>query len=160
MDELQYNSQNRIHPAVKRLIGKKPLNYEPYRTRHKVISPSGKIVKKGENITIKEDPSDNETVTNYPEISYVSFESNKPSVKQEKFDDALPVRNREKSKYHIIVGNISKWVPASSSQDNSTHKWMVYVRGPKENPDITHIVKKVRFFLHPSYQPNDIVDIQ
>jgi len=41
----------------------------------------------------------------------------------------------------------------------STHKWMVYVRGPRETPNISHIVKKAWFFLHPSYRPNDLVEV-
>lgn len=36
---------------------------------------------------------------------------------------------------------------------------MVYVRGTSEDSDITSFVKAVRFFLHPSYHPNDIVRI-
>ncbi|XP_066264964.1 YEATS domain-containing protein 2-like [Branchiostoma lanceolatum] len=43
--------------------------------------------------------------------------------------------------------------------DQSTHKWMVYVRGPREAPRIDHFVKKVWFYLHPSYRPNDLVEI-
>lgn len=155
------NSQNRIHPAVKKLIGKTPLNYEPYRTRKKKLNPyaNKNIIRRGENITIREDEGvDN--IKSEPieeEKMYVDVSN----IKTEKKDEELfPIRNRNKNKYCILVGNISKWMPSNSSQDNSTHKWMVYVRGPKESPDISHIVKKVRFFLHPSYQPNDIVDVQ
>lgn len=67
------------------------------------------------------------------------------------------------SKKRIIVGNTSQYLhPAASSQENmdgSTHKWMVYVRGPHEDPDISNFVKAVRFFLHPSYHPNDIIRV-
>lgn len=35
----------------------------------------------------------------------------------------------------------------------------MYVRGNKENPDIDDFVSKVRFFLHPSYRPNDVVEV-
>lgn len=149
-----FNQQNRLHPAVKKLVGKKPLNYEPYRTRNKIIPNSNDNIK-SEQIKVKEEPVEN--------IEDESIETETKDFKIEnkiKQDDGMPVRNREKNKYTILVGNISKWIPSNSSQDNSTHKWMVYVRGPKENPDITNIVQKVRFFLHPSYQPNDIVDIQ
>lgn len=150
--------QNRIHPAIKKLVGKKPLNYEPYRTRNKTVPKYGKKLKKGENVTIREEIDESENASNTPQCQSDNF--SKISVKVENQNDGMPVRNREKIKYSILVGNISKWMPSNSSQDNSTHKWMVYVRGPKENPDITNIVKKVRFFLHPSYQPNDIVDVQ
>ena len=66
------------------------------------------------------------------------------------------------SKKRIIVGNTSQYLhPASSGEniDGSTHKWMVYVRGPHEDSDISNFVKAVRFFLHPSYHPNDIIRV-
>ena len=67
------------------------------------------------------------------------------------------------SKKRIIIGNTSQYLhPAASSQENmdgSTHKWMVYVRGPHEDADISNFVKAVRFFLHPSYHPNDIIRV-
>ena len=67
------------------------------------------------------------------------------------------------SKKRIIVGNTSQYLhPAASSQENmdgSTHKWMCYVRGPHQDPDISNFVKAVRFFLHPSYHPNDIIRV-
>lgn len=158
------NSQHPIHPAVKKLIGKRPINYEPYRTRKKsLLNPyaNKNIIRRGENITIKEDDGvDN--IKSEPieeERTFIDTSKIKTEIKKEE-EPMFPIRNRNKNKYSILVGNISKWMPSNNSQDNSTHKWMVYVRGPKENPDISHIVKKVRFFLHPSYQPNDIVDVQ
>src|SRR6218665_2411734 len=45
------------------------------------------------------------------------------------------------------------------ANDKSTHKWMVYVRGPKEEPPIDEFVEKVCFFLHDSYFPNNVVEI-
>lgn len=64
-------------------------------------------------------------------------------------------------KKRIIVGNTSKYIPVDSREDNdkSTHKWMMYVRGPPEDPPIDRFIKKVWFFLHPSYRPNDIVEV-
>ena len=64
-------------------------------------------------------------------------------------------------KKQIIVGNTSKYIPFEKREQNdrSTHKWMVYVRGPPEEPHLDKFIKKVWFFLHPSYQPNDIVEV-
>ncbi|KAJ8274613.1 hypothetical protein COCON_G00092380 [Conger conger] len=61
----------------------------------------------------------------------------------------------------IIVGNVSKYIPPDKREENdqSTHKWMVYVRGSRKEPSIDHFVKKVWFFLHPSYKPNDLVEV-
>ncbi|RXM31463.1 hypothetical protein EOD39_6967 [Acipenser ruthenus] len=61
----------------------------------------------------------------------------------------------------IVVGNVSKYIPPDMREENdqSTHKWMVYVRGSRREPSIDHFVKKVWFFLHPSYKPNDLVEV-
>ncbi|KAH9524366.1 hypothetical protein Btru_054279 [Bulinus truncatus] len=66
-----------------------------------------------------------------------------------------------KIKKKIIVGNVSKYIPVDhrESNDMSSHKWMVYVRGPRATHDISSFVKKVWFFLHHSYKPNDLVEI-
>ncbi|XP_067898037.1 YEATS domain-containing protein 2 isoform X2 [Heterodontus francisci] len=62
----------------------------------------------------------------------------------------------------IVVGNVSKYIPPDKREENdqSTHKWMVYVRGSRKEPTINHFVKKVWFFLHPSYKPNDLVEVR
>ena len=64
-------------------------------------------------------------------------------------------------KKRIIVGNTSKYISIDSREDNdkSTHKWMVYVRGPPEDPHIDRLIRKLWFFLHRSYRPNDIVEV-
>uniref|UniRef100_A0A3P9PR78 YEATS domain-containing protein 2 n=1 Tax=Poecilia reticulata TaxID=8081 RepID=A0A3P9PR78_POERE len=61
----------------------------------------------------------------------------------------------------IVVGNVS-YIPPDKREENdqSTHKWMVYVRGSRREPSIDHFVKKVWFFLHPSYKPNDLVEVE
>jgi hypothetical protein len=43
--------------------------------------------------------------------------------------------------------------------EHFTHKWKVYICGPAEDADISYFVKKVRFFLHPSYKPNDVIEV-
>lgn len=65
-----------------------------------------------------------------------------------------------KVKKKIIVGNTSTYIPEDHREetDQYTHKWMIYVRGPKEEPEMTW-VKKVRIQIHPSFAPNDVVDL-
>uniref|UniRef100_A0A667XM19 YEATS domain-containing protein 2 n=1 Tax=Myripristis murdjan TaxID=586833 RepID=A0A667XM19_9TELE len=72
-------------------------------------------------------------------------------------DDA----SRLYAKKTIVVGNVSKYIPPDKREENdqSTHKWMLYVRGSRREPSIDHFVKKVWFFLHPSYKPNDLVEV-
>ncbi|XP_031568815.1 YEATS domain-containing protein 2-like [Actinia tenebrosa] len=64
-------------------------------------------------------------------------------------------------KKRVIIGNTSKYIPPEKREENdkSTHKWMVYVRGPPEDPHIDVYIQKVWFFLHPSYRPNDIIEV-
>jgi hypothetical protein len=57
----------------------------------------------------------------------------------------------------VIVGNTSQLI--TKRDGLHTHKWMVYVRGTKEDPDVSKFIKKVRFFLHPSFKPGDVVEI-
>ncbi|XP_013778799.1 YEATS domain-containing protein 2-like [Limulus polyphemus] len=70
-------------------------------------------------------------------------------------------RFRFKEHHIFVVGNVSRYIAPDSrpESDKATHKWMVYVRGTKEHPDISGTVRKVLFFLHPSYRPNDLVEI-
>ncbi|CAG8481281.1 19181_t:CDS:10 [Dentiscutata erythropus] len=65
-------------------------------------------------------------------------------------------------KRRIVVGNVSKWInpeKRDSSLRKYTHKWMVYVTGPPHDLNITPFIRRVRFFLHPSYRPLDVVDV-
>ena len=84
-------------------------------------------------------------------------------LQQDKEND-VEQESRFYHKKRVIVGNTSQYLDPVAHQhtsaDGSTHKWMVYVRGPQAEPDISHYVKAVRFFLHPSYHPNDIVRVR
>ncbi|CAG8457423.1 16589_t:CDS:10 [Acaulospora morrowiae] len=65
-------------------------------------------------------------------------------------------------KRRIVVGNVSKWIAPEKRDPNLfkyTHKWMVYVTGPPYDLNISPFIQRVRFFLHPSYRPMDIVDV-
>lgn len=57
-------------------------------------------------------------------------------------------------KKQVLVGNTSK--PGSLK---SSYKWAVYVRGTNEQQNISGFIKKVRFFLHPSFRPRNIVEV-
>jgi len=64
-----------------------------------------------------------------------------------------------KVKRRFVIGNVSKWIECSEREDSSTHKWMLYVRGCKDQPDVSDVVKKVRFFIHQTYAPNNVIDV-
>lgn len=63
---------------------------------------------------------------------------------------------------HLFHLPCFRYIPPDKREENdqSTHKWMVYVRGSRREPSIDHFVKKVWFFLHPSYKPNDLVEVR
>uniref|UniRef100_A0A8D1KVP0 YEATS domain-containing protein 2 n=1 Tax=Sus scrofa TaxID=9823 RepID=A0A8D1KVP0_PIG len=83
-------------------------------------------------------------------------------TEQRNADLAVDETSRLFVKKTIVVGNVSKYIPPDKREENdqSTHKWMVYVRGSRREPSINHFVKKVWFFLHPSYKPNDLVEVR
>lgn len=88
-----------------------------------------------------------ETISSKDDKQALVFETSRTSVRREKV--------------RIVVGNASKWIECDQrGEDRSTHKWTLYVRGgDKDRPDVSDVVAKVRFFLHPSYHPNDVVDV-
>ncbi|XP_037808326.1 uncharacterized protein LOC119601457 [Lucilia sericata] len=88
--------------------------------------------------------------------------ANKPSGKS-----LNAARLNNKIKHLIVVGNTSKYIGNEVERDiksqaqNLTHKWLVYVQSKDSTKQpIEHFVKKIRFHLHHSYRPNDVVDIE
>ncbi|CAG8559193.1 188_t:CDS:10 [Ambispora gerdemannii] len=77
--------------------------------------------------------------------------------------DPIDAGSRFYVKRRIVIGNVSKWIPPEKREpklEKYTHKWMVYVVGPPHSLNVTSFIRKVRFYLHPSYRPNDIVDLK
>ncbi|CAN7988278.1 unnamed protein product [Ixodes hexagonus] len=83
------------------------------------------------------------------------------SREEEEENTTIGQTSRLKNKMRVIVGNVSKYISSEKRDptDHATHKWMVYVRCPPGEPEIASVVRKVRFFLHPSYRPNDLVEV-
>ena len=117
---------------------------------------------------IKEQPTDqnlsnpgrtNEDVTktNNPAIGAIDSQNVFECSERDSFDS----ESRFYVKRRIIIGNTSKFILPEQREgnDRSTHKWMVYVRGPKDGSELNDFISKVWFLLHPSYQPNDLVEV-
>ncbi|XP_067622160.1 uncharacterized protein D12 isoform X2 [Eurosta solidaginis] len=77
-------------------------------------------------------------------------------------------RLSNKSKHMIVIGNTSTYIrkenlagtkKKTSADDIMTHKWLVYVKSRNLDSCLESVIKKVRFNIHPSYRPNDVVDI-
>jgi hypothetical protein len=79
-------------------------------------------------------------------------------------------------KRRIIIGNAAKSLTGGknekspeetgdldalqSSGQQPTHKWRIYVKSPnKSTDDIRSFIRAVRFFLHPSFKPHDVIDV-
>lgn len=78
-----------------------------------------------------------------------------------KTDSVAANESRFYVKRRIIIGNTSKYIMPDQRErnDRSTHKWMVYVRGAKDDEGLENFINKVWFLLHPSYQPNDLIEL-
>jgi len=123
-----------IHPTASALIkGKRP-------------SVEAREVRK---VKIEEDPLNTAVPIYVP-----------PKPKPLKGNASMEPRSSHlKVKRTIVVGNVSKWIPPVDREDMSTHKWMLYVRGDKENPDVSDVIDRVRFLIHQSYHPNNLVEV-
>jgi len=82
-----------------------------------------------------------------------------PIIKTETNPLPEPRSAHLKVKRRIIIGNVSKWIPPDDREDMSTHKWMIYVRGDKDFPDVSDVIEKVRFLIHQSYHPNNVIEV-
>lgn len=168
--------QTRIHPAIKTLLGKSPSSADHadlavpststdprflYDDKSLVSSTAVNNVLKLEENANKRDgtlrqgekrkaPDDQSQLRKVPR--YVPPKSSTPEKTSPSRGNSHKVRKR------IVVGNISKWIPPDWREDASSHKWTMYVRGDKDE-NISAFVNKVRFFLHPSYRPNDVVEV-
>ncbi|KAJ1860974.1 YEATS domain-containing protein 2 [Coemansia sp. RSA 2703] len=74
--------------------------------------------------------------------------------------DVPPPTPALSSRFHVIrravVGNTAERVADDGAY---THRWTVYVRGRAGDASPAQYVRRVRVFLHPSYRPDDIVDL-
>ncbi|CAK9833464.1 YEATS domain-containing protein 2 [Anthophora retusa] len=171
--------QTEIHPAIKQLIGKSPKlsdnliiptsttsgseNYFsasqsvstfPINTVDCTTVKTEKLDESFEHCRLQKRSNETDEESRPKKIPrYIPPKSGVP-------ESQCPSRGiRHKVRKRIIIGNISKWIPPEWREDAASHKWTMYVRGNKENPDIDDFVSKVRFFLHPSYRPNDVVEV-
>lgn len=179
------SKQTRIHPAVKQLLGKTPKSATKINNDNNYSLPSTSKITVP---SLSEAQSSSIPCSSHHEASIalaqqVSAEKHADATKKRNLptqneagppkkipryvppksgvpEPQIPSRGvRHKARKRIVVGNISKWIPPDWREDEATHKWTVYVRGDKENPDLSDFVTKVRFFLDPSYRPNDVVEV-
>uniref|UniRef100_A0A1B6C2D5 YEATS domain-containing protein n=1 Tax=Clastoptera arizonana TaxID=38151 RepID=A0A1B6C2D5_9HEMI len=152
--------QHRIHPAVQKLIGKSPstshLTDELFEGGARPLTRNMKKESVTELGTMKiEDQSCNvDCVTTNDRIP--QFVTPNSTTSKNNAETCLPHGNKQKKQIRILVGNVSKRV-TDGTYDKATHKWMLYVRST--GPEFEKEVSKVRFFLHSSYKPHDVVTV-
>lgn len=144
--------QSRIHPAVKKLLGtSKQEDFALDMEVPETLSAASTLVqpvaidteKKATQVMLSKHPR------------YIA-----PLDKPGTFSKSPPRSSSSKVKKRIVVGNVSKWIHADFRDDAATHKWMIYVRGPPEAPEVSDFIERVRFFLHSSYKPHDVIEIK
>ncbi|XP_059471317.1 YEATS domain-containing protein 2 [Neocloeon triangulifer] len=141
--------QSRIHPAVKKLLGSR-------KTEEVLID-----IDVPESLRTKESTSGEQKTK--AEVVLSKTPCYKAPIEKPGSLHRVPSSGRSlqgKVKRSIVVGNVSKWIPPDFRDDDSTHKWMIYVRGPPDVPDVSNVVERVRFFLHSSYKPHDVIEIK
>ncbi|XP_049882575.1 uncharacterized protein LOC126378350 isoform X2 [Pectinophora gossypiella] len=161
------DNQRRLHPSVRKLLGKQSSTVELHEILFRRRAPRNKTRKdysamvQSRNYTIAADttkslrPASPEPEPRRPKKVPRRMEPKITNV----LSVADPTRNQTKYRYRIIIGNTSKYAPPASSADRSTHKWLLYVRGPPDQPDLSAVVSAVTVRLHHSYAPHHTVHI-
>lgn len=100
-----------MHPAVKSMLGKKPI------AKMQMSTPS---LPSGESSSIKKNISMND----YGTLKIPRYIP--PTLPEQLV--AAPVRGElHCTKKKLIIGNISRWIPVSERDDTASHKWMVCI---------------------------------
>ncbi|XP_041985231.1 uncharacterized protein LOC121737634 [Aricia agestis] len=166
-------SQPQIHPSVLKLLGKKSVDIEEILTTRSqrkrsrknysaMVNPKNYTTAAGETQTLRPHTSKpHNTVP--PEEPSTSRVKKVPKHLTPKVENVLKLdeitRNKIKHRYRIIIGNTSKYAPAAGRADRSTHKWLLYVRGPA-GTDVARVLAAASVRLHPSYAPHHIVRLE
>uniref|UniRef100_A0A2A4K180 YEATS domain-containing protein n=1 Tax=Heliothis virescens TaxID=7102 RepID=A0A2A4K180_HELVI len=165
------DGQRRLHPSVRKLLGKQTVDLdEIFKTRgprNKTRKDYSAMLQK-RNYTISADTTKTLRPDRKPdEVELEEACSSRPKKVPRHLEPKITnvvtldevTRNKMKYRYRIVIGNTSKYAPAASRADRSTHKWLLYVRGPAAAPDLSAVVTAVRVRLHHSYAPHHTVHI-
>lgn len=171
-------TQKAVHPSLKKLLGKTTIDYNeilkmrPARQAAKDAKTSiaDKLRSKKEERRLRMLPT--ETVINHSlsPVNTTTPSTSAEPIKVPRYISPIKIdrpigkintaRGRNQSRHLIAVGNTSKYIGDDQTQQGVTHKWLVYVRTKTDEATVEEIVAKVRFFLHPSYRPNDVVEVE
>ncbi|XP_016967603.3 YEATS domain-containing protein 2 [Drosophila biarmipes] len=171
-----------LHPAIKKIVGKRPVpiqNHLPERTAAtlaketiRLRNPAHRRAERRRQQRIKEqgivtDHSKDPKAEQEALIPVKLEQDEQPCTSRQAYERQVELnasRLNNKNKFLFVVGNTSKYIGVGS-QDKATgeqaliYKWLVYVQGKGLPQPVGTYIKKVRFHLHHSYRPNDIVDV-
>ena len=151
-----------IHPSLKKLIGKKPVDYNEILSARPMRKAAQTAISNINEKCTKLKTSKSITTAIVIMPNKISEEKIPRYISPIKQNVEIPKLNSSRGKNHskhlIVVGNTSKYIGDEKSKDAVTHKWLVFLRTKTSIP-IEDIVQKVRFYLHPSYRPNDVIDV-
>ncbi|XP_047513448.1 uncharacterized protein LOC125055183 [Pieris napi] len=163
------DSQRRLHPSLRKLLGKKTADLDEifkFRGPRNSRKDYSAMVQT-RNYTISADSTKSlRPEGQEPPIAEPSTTKPKkiPRHIEPKVENVVTLheatRNKMKHRYRIIIGNTSKYAPPASRMDKSTHKWLLYVRGPPNRPDLSSILTELTARLHHSYAPHHIVTLR
>jgi len=153
-----------FHPAIKReFVGKRP-RVEPdtvddlLEVKKEQEENDNKDLKIEDQEKVQEIEKDNIDGKHFEEIAKPRYVE--PRKAETPYDVPVPRGSGiSRFKQELVVGNVSKWLEEEEREGMATHKWMLYVRGGKHNPDISAVVSRVEVELHPSYSPHHLVEI-
>ncbi|GBP81057.1 YEATS domain-containing protein 2 [Eumeta japonica] len=173
--------QRRVHPSLRKLLGKKTVDLDEifkFRSPRNKARRDYKAMIRTRNYTI---PAEKHLTTLRPEIkpeieepciakrsSIEEPSSSKPKKVPRHIEPIMDrnivkldevTRNQQKHRYRVIIGNTSKYAPPASAADRSTHKWLLYIRGPPSCPDVSEVVTSVVVRLHDTYAPHHLVTL-
>lgn len=176
-------TQLAIHPSLKKLLGKRPVDYNeilktrsPRQAAKNATEQFQKLSKKTHSMPSKtietitsptHTNDDGSTVNESAEGSQIENEHVPkkpryvaPSTSMQQIPQINSARGRNQYRHLLVVGNTSKYIGDEEAElaTSVTHKWLVYVAAKTAIP-VEKIVDRVRFFLHESYKPNDVVDV-
>ncbi|KAH8355848.1 hypothetical protein KR200_005028 [Drosophila serrata] len=173
-----------LHPAIKKIVGKRPIpiqNHLPERTAAtlakqtiRLRNPAHRRAERRRQQKIRHQGivTDHSKVTSDQQKSEaapvaVKLEDEQPCTSRQAYERQVELnasRLNNKNKFNFVVGNTSKYIgeglrESSKEGQAMTYKWLVYVQGKDLPQPLDTYIKKVRFQLHHSYRPNDIVDV-
>ncbi|EDW34528.1 GL22299 [Drosophila persimilis] len=172
-----------LHPAIKKIVGKRPLliqNHLPERTAATLAkqtirqrNPAHRRAERRRQQKIREQGIviDHSKDQQQQSIN-IKVEDEQPCTSRQAHErqqqqqlELNSSRLNNKNKFNFVVGNTSKYIggDGKTTLENGgqalVYKWLVYVQGKDLPKPLETYIKKVRFQLHHSYRPNDIVDV-